>query len=441
MYMLKLRVKIPLLVLIGLLLAGLVCAPAFAGKIEGVSVDVANHQGRYVGDNLVDGDPKTAWVGGGKSTGPGKWIELEFPAPVQLESLRVANGNQGKGQFGKYRRMTRGVILYPDQTRQKFVLKPSAGSQAIKLQPKVARSIKIIVTGVAPNSRDKSMGKAKVAVSEITVFGEMGELEIVVTEEGETGAGKQSDEASATKEPAKEVKKLADELKAESVKKKQKKVVAPKLEPKGKAKPEPKPAPAKVAVAKPVEKNAASKKVEPKKQAAKPAPKKAKKKTRKTTPKKKPKKASSASKARMTHLRTAVSVPADKPLEVGVISPWIDLELVAQIKRYFGLLTTLHDSYPDVFVASIQERERATFIVLQDKMRAEKEFGRHHIAMLEHIGLFFDKPTVNGDSATVRVHGPYRYYIENEAFEFQVDTLFSLVKEKGKWMIKDVQDK
>lgn len=167
-----------------------------------------------------------------------------------------------------------------------------------------------------------------------------------------------------------------------------------------------------------------------------------KKSVKKKSIKKKPvAKKKSAPTATITYLRPATSVPADKALAVGVINPWLDLVLVAQMKRYFALLTTLHDSYPDLFTSDIRERERKTFIALQEDMRVKRTFNPHSIAMLEHIGLSFDKPVMTGDSATVRVHGPYRYYLGNDAFEFQVDTVFSLKKKNGVWLISNVRDK
>jgi len=374
-----------------MLLMSLICIPAHAAEVADLSVDVANHQGNYLAGNLIDGDPATAWVGGGKGIGPGKWIEIDFPSPVALESLRIHNGHQHRGQFNKFRRVTRGVILYPDASRQKFTLKSTPGEQKIRLKPVTAGSIKIIITGVAPSSKDKAMGKVKVAVSEIKVYGTVVE----------------GDEAK--------------ELKPEKIK------PSPKPKPVSVTrKAEPVPAPPK-AEAKP-----AAKKTEPRKQAQKP---------KKVASRKKSKIVSLASQPGITRLRAAAPVPADKQMAVGVISPWLDLEFVAQIKRYFALLTTLHDSYPDVFATDIRERERKALIVLQDQMRARKRFGKHHIAMVEHIGLSFDKPVLRDDSAMVRVHGPYRYYIENKAFEYPVDTLFSFGKEGGQWMINGVKDK
>lgn len=429
----------------------LTLVPAFAAEVTGMAVDVPNHQGKYSGENLIDGDPTTAWVGGGKGIGPGKYIEIDFPSPVALESLTIHNGNQGKGQFDKFRRVSKGVILYPDETRQKFTLKPTTGKQTIPLRPVTAGSIKIIITGVAPGSNDKALGGAKVAVSEITIHGTMVEgdggegdigtetVELVLPSDSDAGLDKEGVPSEAVAVIVKE------DSKPEAKSDTQSEAVKPKSAPQPTSVPavkkvEPAAKPTSVdnkKIVKPQpESRVVAPKVTPKKTVSvKPAIKGVQKKSVKQT-----KPVPSVSQSGATRLRSAVSVPPDKEMDIGVISPWLDLELVAQIKRYFALLTTLHDSYPDVFTSDIRERERKAFLELQAQMRTKKEFGKHHIAMLEHIGLSFDKPTIREDSAMVRAHGPYRYYLENQAFEISVDSLFSFKKENGKWLINGVLD-
>jgi hypothetical protein len=421
------RVNIPVLLLAMLLAMALPCPTLAAGPVPGVSADASNHQGDFAPANLVDGDPSTAWVGGGKGVGPGKSIELVFPAPVRLEGMTVATGHQDR--FDAFRRMTRGVIVYPDGTRQKFTLKPQPGAQRIALKPKVADSLKIVITGVAPAMGDKTMGDAKVAVSEITVFGEVDESLATATE---TGGEEPPD---ARPQPAKEARPAK---KPEAAEKAAKPAPEPKAKPAPKAKAEPAPKPKAKAAPKPAPKSES--KPESKPAPKKPAPKKTAKKSasKKGAPEKK---SPGKSPGTITRLRPAVEISPDKELAVGVISPWLDLELVAEIKRYLGLLTTLHDSYPELFVPAIRERERAAFLKLQESMRAKHEFGGHHIAMLEHIGLNFDKPVIQGDKAMVRVHGPYRYYIENKACEFRVDADVTLVRVNGRWLIEDVRDR
>lgn len=432
-----------------LLVMALVCSPAMAGQVTGVTVDVPNEQGKFVGGNIIDGDPATAWVGGGKGIGPGKFMEFYFETPVTLESLRIHNGNQGKGQFDRFRRITKGVILYPDETRQKFTLKPSPGVQTLKLKPQTVSTFKIIITGVAPSSRDKAMGKAKVAVSEIAIFGTACEGDdCVAAEPVETPDVAET--VVAKPEPVKPApkKKAAKPAPKPAPVKKVEKRTEPVEKPVAKVKATPKKniEPAKKIAAKPVVKPAATES-EKKAEAAvspKAAPKKKvapkKKPARKKATKKKAAKKKTASKGAITYLRTGTPVPAGKDIKVGVIDPWLDLELVAQMKGYFALLTTLHDRYPEIFTADIRERERKIFVALQDDMREKREFNPRSIAMLEHIGLNFDKPETSGDVTTVRVHGPYRYYLVNDGYEFQVDTVFSLKKENGTWKIASVRD-
>jgi hypothetical protein len=384
------------LALVLMLVMSLFGIPAYATEIVVLSVDAPNHQGNHMAGNMIDGDSATAWVGGGMGIGPGKWIKLVFSSPVVLQSMRVLNGNQHTGQFDKFRRITRGVILYPDESRQEFTLKSARGEQSIRLKSVTADSIKIIITRVAPSSKDKVMGKAKVAVSEIKVYG-------TVVKTGET-----SESNSGKNQPVvkpKSVAKPKSAAKSKSVPVAKKVDVSSKAEAKAVVKPKPKPKP---------KKKASGKKSRPVSLAMRPG---------------------------STRLRASVPVPPDKPMTVGVISPWLDLEFVAQIKRYFALLTTLHDSYPDVFSSDIRERERTAFLDLQEQMRTKKWFGKHHIAMVEHIGLGFDKPVLRDDSAMVHVHGPYRYYLEDKAFEYPVDTMFSFRKEGGQWMINGVRDK
>ncbi len=451
-----------LTLLTGLLMAILICTPALAGEIKGVTADVRDFKDGHDEDNLVDGDPATAWIGGGRSTGPGKWIELTFPAPVKLKSLSIANGNQAAGQFKKYRRITRGVIKYPDESRQQFTLKPTPGVQTIKLQPGTVGSLKIVILGVAPGSKDKTIGKAKVAVSEITILGEMDESAIVddVTEKEpivveDNPLPKEKSKSPAPKKQPKPEKKAAPKIEAPkkktppAVKVKDPKKQAPspvKVEkkPAPKATPTPKPKAEKPAQKKQVAKAKPApdkpKKTKAAKTAPKPAPKKAAKKS-KPKVKPQPKASGSATSPGIAYLRSAIQVPESKPFGIGKISPWLNLELVAQIKRYLGLITTLHDSYPDVFISPLRDKERTIFIKFQNEMRANKKFGQHHMAQLDHIGLSFDKPVIGDEAATVRVHGPYRYYIGQTVYEFQIDAIFSLMVEGDKWMISSVQAK
>ncbi len=460
--MLTSRFKISLSILTCLLVLATASLSARAATVTDVSVDVPSHQGNYVGEYLVDGNTATAWVPGGKSTGPGKWIVLDFPAPVKLQSLSIANGNQGKGAFKKFRRVTKGIIQYPDGERQSFRLKPNPGVQKIKLLPKSVSTLKIVILGVAPSSRDKSLGKAKVAISEITIFGKIDTTYVppVAEEPADDTEATPTLVVDDTPAPAKEKTVAAAKsapVPAPEPKQKSKAKAAPKKKaaPAHKAKAKPEPAPKKAepkAAPKPVEKKGVVKpkpKSEPKQVAKKaepkPAPKKQTAKPKKATPKKKaaapkPKatQSSSATQPGIAFLQAAKPVPAGSEIATGTISPWLNLEPVAMVKRYFAWLTTLHDSYSTVFATPIQQREQKTFLAFQNEMRAKKRFGEHHMAMIEHMGLNFDKPVAADGAAMIRVHGPYRYYVGNQGYEFHVDANFTFVHENGKWVIDGV---
>jgi len=468
----------------------LTCTPAWSAVIEGVRADAANEQPGLAAANLVDGDLSTAWAGGGKGVGPGKWIELTFPGPVRVEGLSVATGNQAKGRFDAYRRLTRGVIIFPDETRVKFTLEPAQGEQRVALEPKVAQSIRIIITGVDPAARDASLSDdAKVAVSEIRVLGTP-ESVSVADADAETGASPAAPPAKAKQpEPKPEPAPKAEVKPAPAPKPETKPEPEPapapapkpepKPEPRAEVKPEVKPVPEKKAApkveakpapepkAKPEAKPESEVKAKPQPEPAPkaepapapkaaPAPEKAaagkkakpeqKPVAQKSAPKKSvPKKAAPATVSApaggaAARLRPAKEISSNAPLAMGQISPWLDLELVAQIKRYLGLLTTLHDSYPDLFAPAVRERERSAFLKLQDEMRAQGSFADHHIAMLEHIGLSFDRPVEESGRVTVRVHGPYRWYVGDKAWESIVDADIILIQEQGKWLILDVRD-
>jgi len=423
----------------------LACSSALAGPVAGVSADAANSQGNFTPARLVDGDPATAWVGGGTGVGPGKWIELSFPGPVRVDGLSVATGNQAAGQFGKFRRLTRGVVIFPDGTRRKFTLKPAAGEQLVPLEPRTATSLRIIITGVDPDGRDDAMGDAKVAVSEIRVLGTPeAAADAPVPAVIETAAPPAAAPEAAPPAPAPAPQPAAEPAPAPKP--------GPKAVPASESKPSPKAAPAPKAEPKPAPKAKPEPQVKP--TSAKPAQPPRKEKPKAVPPQKAapPNKAATKKKAAspappavsgggFTRLRPAHEVPADKDMAMGEISPWLDLELVAEIKRYFGLLTTLNDGYPSLFAPAVRDRERAAFLKLQEEMRAGGDFADHHMAMLEHIGLSFDRPEEGDGRATVRVHGPYRYYVGNKAFEFEVDSDVTLVREGGKWLILDVRDR
>ncbi|BCS88218.1 hypothetical protein PSDVSF_14600 [Pseudodesulfovibrio sediminis] len=123
---------------------------------------------QYTADHLMDGDPTTAWAGGGISSGVGQWIELRFAVPLRVGNLGIYNGHQGEGQFEKFRRIRSGHIIYSDGTESPFWLRDESGEQKINCIPKPTKSIRIVVDEVFPEGA--SVAKIKLAVSEIKLY-------------------------------------------------------------------------------------------------------------------------------------------------------------------------------------------------------------------------------------------------------------------------------
>ena len=46
----------------------------------------------YIAENMLDGDPRTAWVEGAREVGVGEWIEVNFRRGVELTGIEMLNG-------------------------------------------------------------------------------------------------------------------------------------------------------------------------------------------------------------------------------------------------------------------------------------------------------------------------------------------------------------
>lgn len=119
-------------------------------------------------ENLMDGDPTTAWVGGGIGPGKGQWIDLVFGVPVRVEKLGIFNGHQGKGQYENFRRIRSGRILYPDGIETQFWLRDEPGEQVVECRGRPFKTLRILVDDVFP--KGEMTAKKKLAVSEIKLY-------------------------------------------------------------------------------------------------------------------------------------------------------------------------------------------------------------------------------------------------------------------------------
>lgn len=164
--------RVPLMRIVGLiilLLFAALTAPANAlevdVKVSSVKMDIGLP---FAPEHLLDGNPTTAWAGGGISGGPGQWIELIFAIPMRVNQLGIFNGNQAPDQFKEFRRIRSGRIVYDDGVETRFWLRDEPGEQIIECRRKPSRTIRIVIDKVFPKA--EITGKMKVAVSEIKLY-------------------------------------------------------------------------------------------------------------------------------------------------------------------------------------------------------------------------------------------------------------------------------
>ncbi|WP_419785371.1 discoidin domain-containing protein [Pseudodesulfovibrio sp.] len=159
----------PIPILLACLFGCLTASPAIAMDVT-VSVSSVKVDFGLPGapENLLDGDPESAWIGGGIGSGKGQWIDLDFGMPVRVVKLGIFNGNQAKGEFENYRRIRSGRIIYPDGVETQFWLRDESGEQLVECRNRPFKKLRIQVDQVFPKGDFTS--KMKLAVSEIKLY-------------------------------------------------------------------------------------------------------------------------------------------------------------------------------------------------------------------------------------------------------------------------------
>jgi hypothetical protein len=116
--------------------------------------------------NLLDGDTATAWVEGGKGTGAGEWVKLEFEKTIKLVRIEISNGYQkDESFFSNYVRVQSIELDYSDGSRQVVELQDEQGIQVI--EPNVSETgwIQLKVLSVYPDYKFPNA-----AVSDIRIY-------------------------------------------------------------------------------------------------------------------------------------------------------------------------------------------------------------------------------------------------------------------------------
>ncbi|MCM0754997.1 discoidin domain-containing protein [Desulfovibrio aminophilus] len=99
-------------------------------------------------DNLLDGDPNTAWAEGGEGVGAGEWVEFTFPEAVTMRRLRLRNGVQDPSWFEKYNRVKTLELVFPDGARRRVELADSRDEQVVDLGGARGSWLRLVIVDV-----------------------------------------------------------------------------------------------------------------------------------------------------------------------------------------------------------------------------------------------------------------------------------------------------
>ncbi len=102
----------------------------------------------YSAYNLIDGDPKTAWVPTGNKSGIGEWVQFSFDDPMQVNNLILTNGYaKSDVSFRENNRIKTAILQFDDGKNTKVILKDTTKPQIIPVRKKT-RTIRITISEV-----------------------------------------------------------------------------------------------------------------------------------------------------------------------------------------------------------------------------------------------------------------------------------------------------
>lgn len=118
----------------------------------------------YGPENLVDGDPATAWNEGAAGSGAAEWVLLQLREPAPVRRLLVWNGYQKGAEFGDNARVRTLRIELGGRTFAVDLL-DTQGPQAVDLPgPVPAASVRLVIDAVYPGERYQDAALSEVAV-------------------------------------------------------------------------------------------------------------------------------------------------------------------------------------------------------------------------------------------------------------------------------------
>jgi len=102
----------------------------------------------YSASNLIDNDPKTAWVPVSNKSGIGEWVEFSFDDPMQVNSLLITNGYaKSTESFIRNNRIKTATLEFSDGSKSTVTLQDTSKPQTITIRKKT-RTIRLIIDEV-----------------------------------------------------------------------------------------------------------------------------------------------------------------------------------------------------------------------------------------------------------------------------------------------------
>jgi hypothetical protein len=120
----------------------------------------------YGSDNLVDGDPATAWNEAAAGDGTGEWVEVVLPGPAEVSRVLLWNGYQKEGVFETNNRVAQ---LRLDLAGRNFIVEllDVRGPQAVDFpEPVHTDRVRLVIERVYPGNRYNDA-----ALSDLQVYG------------------------------------------------------------------------------------------------------------------------------------------------------------------------------------------------------------------------------------------------------------------------------
>jgi hypothetical protein len=437
--------------------------------------------GSFGPENLLDGDPATAWAEGVEGPGEGEWVLFEFGRELLVERMGVRNGWQSEGSFETNNRPASLRLVFSDGTEQRVSLDESADWQMVEVGKRIA-SVRMVIDSVRKGTSELTYNRT--CVSDVSfelalppgaaglATGPVAEPEASTPSEA-APAGKQAPEASAKagvpETPRKKVG-LADLFAGEKM------PVLPSVDVQAMGSASRPDAPA----AQKEDATAEAAEATPQPKATKkhrfsigdlfgsrdrpvlpPVDMRAMSGAAPSAPAPAPAPSAPSQEAQ------SAAPPDAAPAEVGPQAqaldelPRVDVEVMAgerkdkggqvagikdqealreAIRAYFTKLVTLDDGYTELYAEHVREEEAFMFEYFKELQRQRHVFHLFRNALVDTAGLRFGPALSERDRIKLEVDGSYTIYVGETYEDMSVHTIFTFVSEHGAWRILAAED-